>query len=96
MEKYSDIIKGADKYDVMLINKGIFKTIDDEKFEEVKTWLSGGNRAEWTKMFASKKSCYKFFLECARGNFNGSKERIRILNKIMEMETNVEATTNWK
>lgn len=96
MEKYSDMIKGSDKYDIMLTNKKIFKTVDDEKFEEVKTWLSGGERAEWLKMFATKKSCWKFFWECSKYNIPLAKERIRELNKIMELETNVEKTTIWR
>ena len=96
MEKYSEMINGSDKYDIMLTNKKIFKTIDDEKFEEVKTWLSGGERAEWLKMFATKKSCWKFFWECSKYNIPLAKERIRELNKIMELETNVEKTTIWR
>ena len=95
METYNDVIRGLDKYDTMLENKKIYSTIDDEKFEDVKNWLSGENRPEWLKFFATRKSCWKFFLECAKGNFPNAKERIRILNKIMEMETNSELTTKW-
>jgi len=96
MEKWTDMIKGADKYDKMLKAKEVFNTIDDEKFEEVKTWLGGGDRAEWLKMFATRKSCWNFFFECAKGNFNGARERIRILNKVMDMPTYVEVPHNQR
>ena len=90
MEKYNNIIKGLDKYDTMLENKKIYSTIDETKFNEVKDWLANNNRVEWLKMFATKKSCWKFFLNCAKESFPGSKERIRELNKIMNMPTYVE------
>ena len=92
MEKYNNIIKGLDKYDTMLENKRIYNTIDETKFEEVKTWLGDGDRAEWLQMFPTKKTCWKFFLSCAKECFPGSKERIRILNQIMKMPTYVEET----
>lgn len=90
MEKYSDKIKGMDKYDKMLATKEIYLIIDEKKFEDVKTWLSGGDKAEWLSMFSTRRGCWKFFLECAKNNFAGSKERIQVLNKIMDMPTGFE------
>lgn len=95
MEKFTDIIKGLDKYDTMLEIKKIYNTIDDEKFEEVKQWLSGNEKAEWLGLFTVKKTCWKFFFEAAHANLPKAKERIRELNKIMGLETNSELTTKW-
>lgn len=91
MEKWTDTIKGLDKYDRMLAAKEIYKTIDNDKFEEVKVWLTTGkDKAEWLNIFPNRKSCWSFFLECAKNNFNGSKDRIKILNEIMNMPTYIE------
>ena len=92
MKKWNDIIKGLDKYDKMLATKEIYKTIDDTKFEEVTTWLSTGkDKAEWLNIFPTRKTCQNFFLECARNNFPGSKDRIKVINKILNTETFVES-----
>ncbi len=96
MKKFTDIIKGLDKYDTMLEIKKIYNTVDDEKFNEVKEWLLGGNKAEWLNIFTARKTCWKFFFEAAHNSFPKSKERIRELNKIMELETNSELTHKWR
>ena len=92
MEKWNDIIKGLDKYDKMLAAKEIYKTITNEKFEEVTNWLSTGkNKAEWLNIFPGKKTCQSFFLECARNNFPEARNKIKIINEIMNTDTFIES-----
>ena len=87
---WNEEIVGMDKLEKRDYLKKIYATFNQEQFEKVKVYITGGEKVLEFSIFANRKSCWKFFWSCAKENFPGAKERIQELNKLMNLPDCVE------
>lgn len=90
-QKYwNEEVVGLDYLEKRDYLKKVYATFDQEKFEKVKAYVTGGEKAPEFAIFANRKSCWKFFWSCAKENLPGAKDKIKELNILMNLPDCVE------